>query len=99
MNDYIAIGAIEELKNKGYKIPQDISLIGMDDMYLSMEINPPLTTIKINMEEIGKASVSKLISIIKNKYQGKRKTIIKNRYVKTIHYHLCFIKWRLWIRA
>ena len=34
-NDLIAIGAIKELKNNGYKVPDDIGVMGFDDIYLS----------------------------------------------------------------
>ncbi len=40
VNDYIAIGAIEKLKSKGYKVPADVSFIWADDMELSSEIEP-----------------------------------------------------------
>ena len=78
VNDYLAIGAIEELKKHHYKIPADISFIGMDDMELSSEIDPPLTTVRIEMEKLGKEGINKLISIINKSYGGEIKTIINN---------------------
>jgi len=81
LNDYIAIGAIEELKKKGFRIPDDISIIGMDDMEISSEIEPPLSTIRIKMEDIGVLGVKKLISIIDKNYKGELKTIIKNELI------------------
>jgi len=82
VNDYIAIGAIEELKSKGYKVPDNISFVGMDDMELSSEIDPPLTTVRIKMEELGRVGIKKLISIINNNYEGEIKTIIDNEIVE-----------------
>jgi len=82
VNDYIAIGAIEELKSKGYKVPDDVSFIGADDMELSSEIEPPLTTVKIKMEELGRVGIKKLIAIINNNYKGDIKTIIDNEIVE-----------------
>jgi DNA-binding LacI/PurR family transcriptional regulator len=81
VNDYIAIGAMEELKSKGYNIPDEVSFIGADDMELSSEIDPPLTTIRINMEELGRVGIRKLISIINNNYTGELKTIIDNELI------------------
>jgi LacI family transcriptional regulator len=81
LDDYIAIGAIEELKKKGFRVPEDISIIGMDDMELSSEIEPPLSTIRIKMEDMGVIGVSKLISIINKKYEGDLKTIIQNELI------------------
>ena len=82
VNDYIAIGAIEELKSKGYKVPDDVSFIGMDDMELSSEIDPPLTTVRIKMEELGRVGIKKLTSIINNNYRGEIKTIVDNEIVE-----------------
>lgn len=82
INDHIAIGVIEELKNRGFKIPEDISVIGMDDIELSSEIEPPLTTVKIEMEEIGRIGIKKLISIINNNYKDELKTIIPNKIIE-----------------
>lgn len=81
LDDYIAIGAIEELKKKGFRVPDDISIIGMDDMEISSEIEPPLSTIRIKMEDMGVIGVRKLISIINKNYKGELKTIIKNELI------------------
>jgi DNA-binding LacI/PurR family transcriptional regulator len=81
-SDYLAIGAMEVLRSKGYKIPADISFIGMDDMELSSEIEPHLTTVRINMEKLGRVGTKKLISIINNNYNGEVKTIISNEIVE-----------------
>jgi LacI family transcriptional regulator len=78
LDDYIAIGAIEELKKKGLRVPEDVSIIGMDDMEISSEINPSLSTIRIRMEDIGVIGVKKLIDIINKNYKGDLKTILKN---------------------
>jgi len=81
LDDYIAIGVIEELRKNGIRVPENISIIGMDDMEISSEIEPPLSTIRINMEEMGIAGVKKLISIINSDYKGELKTIIKNKLI------------------
>jgi DNA-binding LacI/PurR family transcriptional regulator len=81
INDYIAIGAMEELKARGYKVPEDISIVGMDDMDLSSEIDPPLTTIRIKMEELGKTGLKKMINLINKNYKDDLKTIINNELV------------------
>ena len=80
-NDYIAIGVIEKLKSKGYRIPEDISIIGMDDMELSSEIEPPLTTIRINTEKIGIIGLRKIINLINDNHKEEVKTIIENSLI------------------
>lgn len=78
VNDYIAIGAIEELRRKGYKVPDDFSFVAMDDMEISSEVEPPLTTVRIKMEELGASGLRKIISLINNNFNGEIKTIIDN---------------------
>lgn len=63
-NDTIALGAMKALKEKGYNIPQDISLIGFDDIPYSSISSPTLTTIHVQRKIIGKQSVTQLMQQI-----------------------------------
>lgn len=63
-NDQIAAGAIKALKEKGHKVPGEISVIGFDDMPLCNYINPPLTTIHVPKQYMGELSVKRLDEII-----------------------------------
>ena len=53
-NDLIASGVIEECKRQGFKIPEDISIIGFDDLPIAQRLDPPLTTIRQDRVELGK---------------------------------------------
>ena len=64
MNDITAIGAIKAIQEKGYRIPEDISLIGMDDIELAQFVSPMLTTMHIPIEEMGKMTAKILIDRI-----------------------------------
>lgn len=66
-NDLIAIGAIKALKENKIKVPEDIKIIGFDDISISQYIDPPLTTIKQPIYQMGKESVNMLVSIIEDK--------------------------------
>lgn len=60
-NDYIAIGASRGIQQAGFRIPEDISLIGIDDIeYAKME-TPPLTTFQVHMQDIGRLAVQELL--------------------------------------
>lgn len=63
-NDIIAIGAIQALEEYGIKVPEDISIIGFDDMPLSRVSSPKLTTIKVYKKYFGKVAVKRLIDKI-----------------------------------
>jgi len=64
--DYIVVGVMRALKTKGYKIPEDISLIGFDDIELCSELDPPLTTLRIK-PDIGPIAIERLIDKINGK--------------------------------
>jgi len=65
-NNLITLGALETIHKKGLKIPHDIAIIGFDDMYWSISLNPPLTAVRQPAYEIGKCAAEQLISRINN---------------------------------
>lgn len=66
-NDAIALGAARALHAAGVRIPDDISLIGFDDVEQASIMHPPLTTISQPIYEMGKAAVEILIGQINRK--------------------------------
>ncbi|MDD3403717.1 MAG: LacI family DNA-binding transcriptional regulator [Hespellia sp.] len=68
--DYIALGASKALIETGYHIPEDISIIGFDDISASQVFQPPLTTIHVNRDDIGKIAVQVLHERIQNPMQA-----------------------------
>jgi len=63
-NDSIAIGVMKALLEFGYKIPQDISIIGFDDIPFSAILTPPLTTMRIQKALIGTIAVRQICDLI-----------------------------------
>ncbi len=61
MNDRMAIGAIRALRERGARVPQDISVIGFDDLPLASYFDPPLTTMRQDMFGIGRDAARLLI--------------------------------------
>lgn len=72
-NDIIAFGAVKALKEKGIKVPNDISVVGFDDMPFCKMIEPPLTTIKVYKQSMGRLAVRRLIERI----EGDCEAVIK----------------------
>ena len=66
-NDLLASGAIEGARQMGLGIPQDISIIGFDDMLIASFISPNLTTIRQPTYEMGRQGAEALIDIIERK--------------------------------
>mgnify|MGYP002964912358 CR=1 FL=1 len=52
-SDHIAIGAMRALQENGYKIPEDISVMGFDDINVAKFSNPPLTTVHAPADFMG----------------------------------------------
>ncbi|RKL66968.1 LacI family transcriptional regulator [Salipaludibacillus neizhouensis] len=65
-NDAIAKMVMDVLINRGYSIPGDFSVTGFDNLNMSSKLNPPLTSVQVLKEVIGKRAVSKLLWRIKN---------------------------------
>jgi DNA-binding LacI/PurR family transcriptional regulator len=60
-NDFTAIGAISAVKEAGLSIPQDIAIVGYDDVPLASHTSPPLTTVRQPTREQGKAAAEFLL--------------------------------------
>lgn len=63
-NDDAAIGVIKALQDNGLRIPEDISVVGFDDLRLSGYLTPPLTTVRAPTEEVGRIATDQLFSLI-----------------------------------
>ena len=63
-NDMIGLGAMKAMFESGVRIPQDVSIIGFDDLPYSSMAYPPLTTVFVPKEEIGRVAVRRLNNII-----------------------------------
>jgi DNA-binding LacI/PurR family transcriptional regulator len=59
-NDLTAIGALRAINRAGLRVPGDISLIGFDDIELSLCTQPPLTTIRLSRTELGQKAFDAL---------------------------------------
>lgn len=69
-NDLLAIGAIKALQEAGLNVPDDVSVIGFDNILMSGYINPALTTINVPKYEIGRALIRELIGVIRKTPPG-----------------------------
>jgi len=67
VNDITAYGCIKAIKENGYKVPDDISIVGFDDLPLSELMDPALTTMRVSKRRIGKVAIQILNERIKSK--------------------------------
>ena len=69
LNDRMAAGAIRTLRESGYRVPDDYSIIGYDNGPLAFLIDPPLTTIAQPLEDFGEQAARILIDLIQEQNQ------------------------------
>ncbi|MFV0466593.1 MAG: LacI family DNA-binding transcriptional regulator [Lachnospiraceae bacterium] len=81
-NDIIAVLAIRILREKGYRVPEDISIVGFDDISISELVDPPLTTVRTPKFEIGCVAVMTLASRIEGRSVGIQKIEMKTSLVE-----------------
>jgi LacI family transcriptional regulator len=74
-DDHIAFGVIDALRERGFSVPRDVSVIGFDDHPFSDKLHPRLTTVKQPAVEIGLKGVETLMQIMRGEI--KRNIIIK----------------------
>ncbi len=74
--DKLAIGAIDAIKDAGLSVPEDISIVGFDNIEIAKYVTPKLTTIRQNCQEIGKTAVDILIEQINKKEKLKINKVI-----------------------
>lgn len=74
-NDMMAFGAVKAIKERGLEIPGDIGVVGYDNILFSSLVSPPLTTVNLKKDELGRESVRLLLSKI-NGHRKKNKKIV-----------------------
>ncbi|MBC6934767.1 MAG: LacI family transcriptional regulator [Chloroflexi bacterium] len=64
-SDMVALGAMEAIRSRGARIPEDISLVGFDDILYARYTMPPLTTVRIPAYELGRSAGDLMLKIIR----------------------------------
>lgn len=81
-NDNIAEKIYEIARDYGLKIPQDISVIGFDDNFMSKNFNPPLTTVEVPKKEMGKITLLALTDRIKQRDSSYRRINLNGKIIE-----------------
>ena len=63
-SDVVALGAIAALRDVGRRVPDDVSVVGFDDIPLASFFDPPLTTVRLPAHELGIAAGTALLDVI-----------------------------------
>jgi DNA-binding LacI/PurR family transcriptional regulator len=63
-SDMLAVGALAAAREKGFRVPEDVSVAGFDDIDFAAFSNPPLTTVRVPASQMGKMAVEMLLEMI-----------------------------------
>jgi LacI family transcriptional regulator, galactose operon repressor len=63
-SDIVAVGVLTALREAGKRIPEDVAVVGFDDIPLAAHLDPPLTTVRLPAYELGRAAGSALLDRI-----------------------------------
>ena len=63
-SDYLAVGVLQALQAAGLSVPENVSLVGFDDMPFAEMVNPPLTTVRQPVAEMGRMAVDQLMALL-----------------------------------
>lgn len=66
-NDVLGVGAIVRAKERGLKVPHDVSITGFDDIDLAAVVDPPLTTVRVPHRRMGEAAAAALLGLIERR--------------------------------
>ncbi|HWA18360.1 MAG TPA: substrate-binding domain-containing protein [Devosia sp.] len=75
-NDLIALGAMRVAKERGLRIPEDLAVIGCDDIDAAALVTPPLTTVRQDADRLGRECGAMLLSRMSGAYQGPGRSLI-----------------------
>src|SRR5258708_21674129 len=82
-NDLMAIGAMDTVREAGLAIPQDMAIMGFDDIEAASLVSPALTTVLNPAYELGEIAGRYLLERIFDEYKGERRcTIVPHRIVE-----------------
>ena len=80
-SDVVALGTMAAVRERGIRIPQDIALVGFDDIFLAAYVSPPLTTVRLPAYGLGWAAGDMLIRLISEDEPLERQMLLESELV------------------
>ena len=81
-NDLIAIGAMQAIREAGYRIPEDVGVVGFDDMPACEYITPQLSTVEVPKHYMGQTAAMRVVQLIENKQAQPLKIEVSTRLIR-----------------
>jgi len=79
---HLSLHTLQAIREANLRVPEDISLIGFDDIVEAVYLNPPLTTVRVPKKEMGEIAVIKLLSAINRENYYPSKTVLYTELVE-----------------
>jgi len=81
-NDEMALGVLRALRERGLRLPQDVSIVGYDDTPSAAYLDPPLTTVRQDLAEVGRLAIELLIEAGENPALSRQLTVAPELVVR-----------------
>ena len=81
-NDLMAFGVVNALRRAGTRVPDDVSVVGFDDILIARAMDPPLTTVAQPVAELGRRSVDLLLRRLGNTDEVFSRIVLQTRLVE-----------------
>jgi len=81
-NDQMAIGLLSALRRRGIKVPDDVSIVGFDDIPEAGYLDPPLTTVRQDFEALGKMMMQKILVGLEESDEGTSDTPLPTELIE-----------------
>jgi LacI family transcriptional regulator len=80
-NDLLALGCYDMLEERGVRCPEDISIVGFNDMPFVDRLRPPLTTVRVPQREIGTAAAELMLRRLSDEVDGASQILLEPTFV------------------
>lgn len=80
--DLNAIGAINELRERGFSVPEDIAIVGFDDIPQASANDPPLTTVHQSFRQLAQAAVDRAFDLLEGKPRESGPTYVSGQFIQ-----------------
>jgi LacI family transcriptional regulator len=80
-NDQMAVGAIHVLAAHGLRVPEDVAVVGFDDVPLARHLSPTLTTVRQPSRQLGAVAVETLVALLEDANLAKRDIVLPTELI------------------
>ena len=80
-NDLVAVGALRACADRGRRVPEDVAIVGFDDIMLAALVTPPLTTCRVPRYELGAQAMRLLLDQISSREGGQAEIVLRTELI------------------